>query len=31
LIVFKGGNEVARQAGAMDVTRLMQWLNPALG
>jgi thioredoxin 2 len=30
LLVFKGGNEVARQSGAMDVTRLMQWLNPTL-
>lgn len=31
LIVFKGGNEVARQSGAMDLTTLMQWLNSALG
>lgn len=31
LIVFKGGNEVARQSGAMDLTTLMQWLDSALG
>ncbi|SDO64348.1 thioredoxin [Halomonas shengliensis] len=30
LIVFKGGREVARQAGAMQGTQLRQWLRPHL-
>ena len=30
-IVFRGGNEVARQSGAMDLNRLLQWVTPALG
>jgi thioredoxin 2 len=29
LIVFRGGNEVARQSGAMDLGTLMRWLNQA--
>ncbi|MCE0731222.1 thioredoxin TrxC [Halomonas sp. G15] len=30
LIVFKGGREVARQAGAMQGSQLRQWLQPHL-
>jgi thioredoxin 2 len=30
LIVFKGGREVARQAGAMDLNSLQRWLQPHL-
>jgi len=30
LIVFRGGKEVARQSGAMDLGNLERWLNPAL-
>ena len=30
LIVFRGGKEVARQSGAMDLGTLERWLNPAL-
>ncbi|MDR9440528.1 MAG: thioredoxin fold domain-containing protein, partial [Halomonas sp.] len=30
LIVFKGGREVARQAGAMSKPQLRQWLQPHL-
>jgi thioredoxin 2 len=28
--VFKGGREVARQPGAMNLPQLMQWLRPHL-
>ena len=31
LIVFRGGKEIARQAGAMDSTRLTRWLGSVLG
>jgi thioredoxin 2 len=31
LIVFRGGQELARQAGAMDSTRLTRWLGSVLG
>jgi thioredoxin 2 len=31
LIVFRGGQEIARQAGAMDSTRLTRWLGSVLG
>jgi thioredoxin 2 len=27
LALFKGGREVARQSGAMDLTRLTQWVR----
>jgi thioredoxin 2 len=30
LIVFRGGREVARQSGAMDLAALSQWLEQAL-
>jgi thioredoxin 2 len=30
LMVFKGGKEVARQSGAMDPTRLRNWLSEAI-
>lgn len=31
LIVFRGGKEVARQSGAMDLGSLERWLNSTLG
>jgi thioredoxin 2 len=31
LIVFRGGQEIARQAGAVDSTRLTRWLDSVLG
>ena len=31
LIVFRGGKEVARQSGAMDIAGLTRWLTPLLG
>ncbi len=30
LLVFKGGNEIARQSGAMDLGTLSRWLSGAL-
>jgi thioredoxin 2 len=30
LIVFRGGKEVARQSGAMDVAGLTRWLSPVM-
>ncbi len=30
LIVFKGGREVARQAGAMATTQLMRWVADSI-
>ncbi|HKE95807.1 MAG TPA: thioredoxin TrxC [Povalibacter sp.] len=31
LIVFRGGREIARQSGAMDLGTLERWLNSAIG
>lgn len=31
LIAFKGGQEIARQSGAMDTNTLMQWVEAAIG
>jgi thioredoxin 2 len=31
LIVFRGGKEIARQSGAMDVGGLTRWLTPVVG
>jgi len=31
LILFRGGQEIARQSGAMDAASLQRWLQQALG
>ncbi|MDE1924550.1 MAG: thioredoxin TrxC [Gammaproteobacteria bacterium] len=31
LIVFRGGREIARQSGAMDLARLTRWLQSSIG